>query len=64
MNNVMAHIEQWLEFDSKEEWDIFHTKLKNGKKNFKMIDSGKMPNGKYLVLLKRQYNNNVFLERM
>lgn len=56
---LIAWIEQIIEFDSEGEWEAFHRELENGDKLFHIIDHGNF-DGKYRVLLRRQYNNNSF----
>lgn len=57
---ISACIEQFIEFDSKEEYEAYERELSQGKKKYKILSARKQK-GRYLVHLKKQYNNNSFL---
>ncbi len=56
---ISACIEQFIEFDSKGEYKAYERKLSQGKKKYEIL-SVKSRKGKYIVHLKKQYNNNSF----
>lgn len=57
---ISACIEQFIEFDSKEEYEAYERELSQGKKKYEIL-SVKSRKGRYFVHLKKQYNNNSFL---
>lgn len=59
---ISAWIEQFIEFDSEMEYAIFEQDLKNSNKKYRIISKDKLPDGKYRIHLKRQYNKNIFPE--
>ena len=44
------------------EYAVFEQDLKNGNKKYRIISKDKLPDGKYRIHLKRQYNKNIFPE--
>lgn len=59
---ISAWIEQFIEFDSEMEYAVFEQDLKNSNKKYRIISKYKLPDGKYRIHLKRQYNKNIFPE--
>lgn len=57
---LLAWIEQYIEFDSEMEYSVFLQQIKTTGKKYKICQEEKMPDGKYRVNIRRQYNNNEF----
>nr|WP_308742069.1 hypothetical protein [uncultured Anaerocolumna sp.] len=59
---ICACIDQLLQFDSKQEVELFIELLKSKNQQFKIEFIQNMPNGTVQVRIKKQYNNNSFEE--
>lgn len=59
---IAACIDQILQFDSEHEIDAYIEDLKKKKQHFRLVWKNNLPNGTVQIRIKKQYNNNGFLE--
>lgn len=59
---IAACIDQVLQFDSEQEVDRFIEQLKQKKQQFKIVWKNTLDDGNVQVRIKKQYNNNDFME--
>jgi hypothetical protein len=59
---ISAHIDQVLQFDSENELDKFIEGLESKKQQYQVVWKNALGGGKVIMRIKKQYNNNDFVE--
>ena len=57
---TLAWIEQHIEFSSEMEYSVFLQQIKDSGKKYRVRREEKLPDGRYQIVIRRQYNNNAF----
>lgn len=59
---IAACIDRILEFDNQEEAARYIEKLRATKHEFRIIDRGEVPPGKFRIRIQERYNNSPMIE--
>lgn len=59
---IAACIDRILEFDNQKEAAAYLENLRNRKTEFKIVDRGEVPPGKYRIRIQERYNKSPMIE--
>lgn len=60
---ISAAIYQMIQFDDEKEFEDYILKLKRNNQEFILKEKVRQPDGKVIIKIMKQYNNNKFIER-
>lgn len=60
---ISAAIYQMIQFDDEKEFEDYISKLQRNNQEFILKEKTKEPDGKVIIKIMKQYNNNKFIER-